>query len=76
MPATQRAGDVRTQHGDLCASRAAVLNEEKDGHEKIRADAIRELNEGHYFEYVAVPGRAAYPIPKDVLSHLKKKFGR
>jgi hypothetical protein len=34
------------------------------------------LNEGHHFKYVAVPGRATYPIPKDVMAALKKKLGR
>ena len=76
MPSTQRFGDVKTQHGDLCAQRAVTLNAEKGEHEVARRSAISDLTDGHDFVYEAVPGKGLQPIDRSVYEYLKKKSSR
>lgn len=73
---TQRFGRRDPGPHDLTGRKQAVLNEQTAEHEAARERLIRDLRQGHDFAYYSVPGYGLAAIPKDVIAHLKREFGR
>lgn len=76
MTTLQRASTPQPGPGDLTGRRSIGLAEQKQEHERARERAIRDLNEGHGYQYISVPGHGLACIPKDVFEYLKKELAR
>lgn len=61
---------------DTTGREAAVLNEQTADNEAARERLIRDLRQGHDFQYLTVPGYGLAAIPRDVLDYLKQVFKR
>jgi hypothetical protein len=76
-PARGSRGDFKPGRGDLTGARFLANVEAEEAHDRARDAAIAELQEGHHFVYVDVPGRSMpVPVPKDAYQHLEKILGR
>lgn len=75
-PTTQRFGRRDPGPFDLTGKKAATLADQKKEHEEARERAIRDLNEGHDYQYLQVPGHGLACVPKVVYEYLKEAFSR
>lgn len=78
MPALQRAGDVRIQHGDLCAARAVTATEAAKERASVIAHSISELKDPDTaLVLVDIPGRTSRSaVPKFVVEAIQRAARR
>lgn len=75
-PTTQRFHAPQPHPGDITGRKAASLNEQKADNEAARERAIRDLKQGHGFQYYSVPGYGLAAVPTEVIDYLKQVFKR